>query len=52
VERRQAGFIDKSGNFVMPPQFQYARGFVSGLAEVELDGSWGYINRSGDRHAT
>ena len=28
--------IDRSGKFIIPAQFQYARGFSQGLAEVEL----------------
>jgi hypothetical protein len=41
------GYIDRSGNAVVP--FQYDRGyeFSEGLAKVELDGKVGYINKQG-----
>ena len=41
------GFIDESGKFVIPPQFQYARAFENGLADVELNDRWGFINKNG-----
>ena len=45
------GYIDKSGKFVIDPQFDYAEGFSEGLAAVrsgdEKTGKWGFIDRSG-----
>ena len=38
------GYIDKTGKFVIEPQFKHARDFSEGLAAV--DG--GYINKSGE----
>jgi len=44
------GFIDKQGNFVIPPRFAYAYQFGDGLAPVQvnsLNSKWGYIDRTG-----
>jgi hypothetical protein len=50
------GVIDKTGTFVIPPQFEnfYVSDayewqmFCDGLALVQKDGKWGYINAQGD----
>jgi hypothetical protein len=41
------GYIDKSGNMVINPQFDRAGDFENGLAPVWLGDRQGYINRSG-----
>jgi hypothetical protein len=46
------GFIDKSGNFAIPPQFassagDYVSSFEGGFAEIEIAGKFGYIDHSG-----
>jgi hypothetical protein len=52
------GYIDKSGNLVIPLQFEDAGSFsnifpvesgglAGGMAPVKIDGRWGYINKSG-----
>jgi hypothetical protein len=52
------GFIDKTGQIVIPPHFDwgadYDLGFFAigprfseGLAAVEIDGKWGFIDKSG-----
>lgn len=41
------GYIDKSGQLVIPPQFDYAKAFFSGLGAVLVGERWGYIDRSG-----
>ena len=41
------GFIDRSGNFVVPPRFTSTRDFSEGLAAVEMDGQWGFVNQEG-----
>jgi hypothetical protein len=46
------GFIDKSGNFVIPPQFasstrDYVSSFEGGFAEIEVAGKFGYIDHTG-----
>jgi hypothetical protein len=42
------GYIDKQGNFVIPPQFAHAQEFSEGLAWVVTpDGKVGWIDSSG-----
>jgi hypothetical protein len=52
------GFIDKTGQMVIPPHFDGEADFYSGffaigptfsegLAAVKIDGKWGFINKSG-----
>ncbi|MBC8030285.1 MAG: WG repeat-containing protein [Pyrinomonadaceae bacterium] len=41
------GYIDKKGNFVIPPQFLFAGDFSEGLAFVKLQGKAGYVDKSG-----
>ena len=40
------GFVNKSGETVINPQFDHAGGFVEGLAPVRM-GRWGYVGASG-----
>jgi hypothetical protein len=42
------GYIDKSGTWVIQPQFQAAYPFSGTLARVKKNGEWGYINQSGE----
>lgn len=47
------GFIDRSGTFVIPPQFPdrpkaIVNSFSDGLAAIEVAGKLGYIDRSGN----
>ncbi|MBQ3243767.1 MAG: WG repeat-containing protein [Bacteroidaceae bacterium] len=42
------GFIDKSGNVVVPCKYGNAWSFSEGLVAVELDGKWGFIDQSGN----
>ena len=44
------GFINKSGETVIEPQFEYVdySGFKNGLCKVKKNGQWGYINYSGE----
>jgi hypothetical protein len=43
------GLIDHSGNTVIPPKFEYLRGFQEGLSAALIpDGGWGFINYQGD----
>ncbi len=44
----QFGYIDKSGNFVIKPQFEDAKSFSDGLAAAEQDKKWGFLNASGE----
>ena len=42
------GFLRPNGGLAITPQFQDARSFSEGLAEVQLsDGGWGYVNKDG-----
>src|SRR5689334_12602333 len=45
-ENGRCGYVDKSGNRVINPQFERAEPFSSGFAAVRL-GKWGYIDNSG-----
>jgi hypothetical protein len=42
------GFIDRSGNIVVPIQWDGAQPFSDVLAPVRKDGKWGFIDRSGN----
>lgn len=37
------GYVDMSGNIVIEPQFEDAKGFIEGAARVQTNGKWGYI---------
>lgn len=41
------GYIDKSANYAIDPQFENAKSFSDGLAAAEMDNKWGYIDASG-----
>jgi len=46
------GYIDKTGNMLIEPQFEYAEGFREGLAVVGMHDEWGqkkygYIDKTG-----
>lgn len=46
--RYKFGFLNRTGKFVISPQFDdVSGGFSEGLATVEKDGKWGYIDRTG-----
>ena len=40
------GFIDSSGNVVIPFKYDYVDNFFEGLARVRLDGKYGFIDKS------
>lgn len=42
------GFVDRSGEMVIEPQFDMVFSFSEGLAPVQVDGKWGYIDRTGE----
>src|SRR5690606_37023747 len=47
------GFIDRSGNVVIPPQFEDTSGdFNEGLVGVSMDGKWGFIDTNFQSVAT
>jgi len=41
------GYIDKSGDYVINPQFDYAWDFSEGLARVRIGDRRGYIDKTG-----
>ena len=41
------GYIDQSGQFVIPPTFFYAGRFKDGFAKVMKEGGWGFIDKTG-----
>jgi hypothetical protein len=42
------GYIDREGRLVIPPQFESARNFSEGRAEVRLaNGTYGQIDKTG-----
>ena len=41
------GYINKTGDMVVPLQFREARNFSEGLAAVKIDERWGYIDKTG-----
>ncbi len=41
------GFIDRTGKFVIKPQFDLTFHFSEGLAAVKVGKRWGYIDRQG-----
>ena len=41
------GYMNKSGKFVIEPQFESACEFLDGFAWVEYEGKWGMINEYG-----
>ena len=41
------GYIDETGKYVIPIQFQYGRDFSEGLAAVMADSAWGYVDTAG-----
>jgi hypothetical protein len=40
-------FIDKSGKYIIEPQFDLAGDFAEGLAAAEIGKKWGYIDTNG-----
>ncbi|GEM_PF-1198916 len=47
VKDKRFGYIDKTGTFIIPPQYDFAFPFSEGLAVIIDDGKYGYIDRSG-----
>jgi hypothetical protein len=47
-EHQREGFIDRTGQIVIPLCFDAVGEFSEGLARFERDGRWGYINPSGN----
>ena len=43
------GYIDKTGEFIIEPQFDNAAPFSEGLARVQIRKRWGYIDKAGQQ---
>jgi len=41
------GYAESEGNWHIEPQFSYAGDFVNGVAPVEMDGKWFFIDKNG-----
>ena len=43
------GVIDKSGDYVIVPQYAFLKNFTEGVAavQVETNGKWGFIDKKG-----
>ena len=42
------GYIDKSGSLVISPQFDHCYGYSEGVAAVEIDGVYRFIDKQGN----
>jgi hypothetical protein len=45
---KKYGYIDKTGNFIIKPQFDNAYLFVQGIAKVNIGNKERYINKAGE----
>ena len=48
VGNKKKGYIDKKGNWVIQPMFDFVGKFTEGLTRVELNDKWGYIDKKGN----
>jgi hypothetical protein len=46
-QRRLYGYIDATGNFILPPKYESAFPFIEGRAYVCFRGKWGVIDKTG-----
>jgi hypothetical protein len=46
-KKGKAAFIDKTGTFVIAAKFDDALSFDEHLAPVQINGKWGYIDKTG-----
>jgi hypothetical protein len=44
---KKFGYIDKTGQIVIKPQFESAESFEEGLARIKLNNMWGLIDLTG-----
>ena len=47
-EKRKYGFINRTGETLVEPMFDYAWDFSNGLAMIEIKNSFGYVNKKGE----
>jgi hypothetical protein len=41
------GFIDRAGNYLVQPKFDYTDHFHNGMAAIRVGNKWGYIDSTG-----
>src|SRR5690349_7143516 len=46
-EKKDFGYVDVNGNWVIKPDYDNAYAFSSGLGRVKKGGSWSYIDTNG-----
>jgi hypothetical protein len=44
------GYVDKTGNEVVPPKYQWVEPFHEGLAQVKLNSKWGLVDKKGNEY--
>ena len=42
------GFIDKTGNMIIPAQFDHVNAFSGGYCAVEKNDRWGFVDKAGN----
>lgn len=47
VKEGKCGYIDKKGNIVISPEYDFASPFNEGIAAVSKEGKWGAIDKNG-----
>ena len=47
LQNVKCGYINKQGEYVIEPNFEFANNFSEGLAAIEIDNKWGFINKTG-----
>ena len=47
VEGKGYGYIDRTGQIIIPPSFEEVGNFSEGLARVKVGGKWGFIDEAG-----
>ena len=45
--KRKVGFMDRTGRIAIQPKYDDVFPFSDGLAPVELEGKWGYVDKTG-----
>ncbi|HEX8529750.1 MAG TPA: WG repeat-containing protein, partial [Cytophagales bacterium] len=47
VKNGKSGFVDTTGQEIIPLSFDYVSSFVEGMARFEQDKKWGYLDKKG-----
>ncbi len=47
TQNDKMGYIDRTGQLIIPPQFEWAGGFAEGRAQFKVSDKWGYIDPLG-----